>query len=53
MREKDAYLLEHSINVSILISIFAKHLGIKKSIIKELATGALTVLVKSEYLMRF
>lgn len=41
MREKDAYLLEHSINVSILISIFAKHLGIEKSIIQELATGAL------------
>ncbi|EWH06389.1 phosphodiesterase [Pseudoalteromonas lipolytica SCSIO 04301] len=41
MREKDAYLLEHSINVSILISIFAKHLGIDKSIIQEIATGAL------------
>lgn len=41
MREKDAYLLEHSINVSILMSIFAKHLGIEKSIIEELATGAL------------
>lgn len=41
MREKDAYLLEHSINVSILMSIFAKHLGIEKHIIQELATGAL------------
>ncbi|MCK8127515.1 HD-GYP domain-containing protein [Pseudoalteromonas sp. 2CM39R] len=41
MREKDAYLLEHSINVSILMSIFAKHLGIEKAIIEELATGAL------------
>ena len=28
MRQKDAYLLEHSINVSILMSIFAKHLNI-------------------------
>jgi putative nucleotidyltransferase with HDIG domain len=41
MREKDAYLLEHSINVSILISIFAKHLGIDRDIIQEVATGAL------------
>lgn len=41
MREKDTYLLEHSINVSILISIFAKHLGFDKALIEELATGAL------------
>jgi len=41
MRQKDAYLLEHSINVSILMGIFAKHLGIDKEIIVELTTGAL------------
>ncbi|CAI87321.1 HD-GYP domain-containing protein [Pseudoalteromonas translucida] len=41
MRQKDAYLLEHSINVSILISIFAKHLNIDKDIIEQLTTGAL------------
>ena len=41
MRQKDAYLLEHSINVSILMSIFAKHLGIEKDIIEQLTTGAL------------
>jgi putative nucleotidyltransferase with HDIG domain len=41
MRQKDAYLLEHSINVSILMSIFAKHLNIEKDIIEELTTGAL------------
>ncbi|MEL0640566.1 HD-GYP domain-containing protein [Pseudoalteromonas aliena] len=41
MRQKDAYLLEHSINVSILMSIFAKHLGIEKNIIEQLTTGAL------------
>ncbi|WP_166420870.1 HD-GYP domain-containing protein [Pseudoalteromonas sp. Z1A8] len=41
MRQKDAYLLEHSINVSILMGIFAKHLGIEKDIIVELTTGAL------------
>ncbi len=41
MREKDTYLLEHSINVSILISIFAKHLNFERNLIEELATGAL------------
>lgn len=41
IREKDAYLLEHSLNVSILISIFAKHLELERNIIEELATGAL------------
>lgn len=41
IREKDAYLLEHSVNVSVLMTIFAKHLGLDKSIIHELACGAL------------
>ncbi|MBQ4847396.1 HD-GYP domain-containing protein [Pseudoalteromonas sp. MMG005] len=41
IREKDTYLLEHSINVSILISIFAKHMGIERPIIEQMATGAL------------
>ncbi|MBB1346470.1 HD-GYP domain-containing protein [Pseudoalteromonas sp. SG45-2] len=41
MRQKDAYLLEHSINVSILMGIFAKHLNIEKDTIVELTTGAL------------
>lgn len=41
MRAKDAYLLEHSINVSILMSIFAKHLKLPREVIHELATGAL------------
>jgi len=41
IREKDAYLLEHSINVSVLMTIFAKHLHIDREIIHELATGAL------------
>ena len=41
LRQKDAYLLEHSINVSILMSIFAKHLNIEKDIIQQLTTGAL------------
>jgi putative nucleotidyltransferase with HDIG domain len=41
IREKDAYLLEHSVNVSILITILAKHMRLDKDIIHQLATGAL------------
>ena len=41
IREKDAYLLEHSINVSVLMTIFAKHLHLNRDIIHQLATGAL------------
>lgn len=41
IREKDAYLLEHSVNVSILMTIFAKHLGYDRETIHVLATGAL------------
>ncbi|TMP81495.1 phosphodiesterase [Pseudoalteromonas phenolica] len=41
IKQKDAYLLEHSINVATLITIFAKHLRLDREIIEELATGAL------------
>lgn len=41
MREKDAYLMEHSVNVSIIMTIFARHLGIERDVIHDLATGAL------------
>lgn len=41
MREKDAYLLEHSINVSILMTIFARYLGFDETTIHELSAGAL------------
>ncbi|QDO84456.1 HD-GYP domain-containing protein [Shewanella psychropiezotolerans] len=40
LRIKDEYLVEHSLNVSILMTIFAKHLGFDKSTIEELALGA-------------
>ncbi|TQV84491.1 HD-GYP domain-containing protein [Aliikangiella coralliicola] len=40
IRCKDEYLLEHSVSVSILISIFGKFLKLKKSLINELAVGA-------------
>ncbi|WP_337843440.1 HD-GYP domain-containing protein [Rheinheimera sp.] len=41
IRDKDAYLLEHSVNVSILMTIFAKQLGFEQELIQQLATGAL------------
>ncbi len=41
IREKDKYLLEHSVNVGILMSIFSTYLGFDKPTVKELTTGAL------------
>ena len=41
IREKDQYLLQHSINVGILMGIFARYLGYKKSELHEMVTGAL------------
>lgn len=41
IREKDAYLLEHSVNVSILMTILAKHMRLDRELIHDLATGAL------------
>ncbi|NQD38814.1 HD-GYP domain-containing protein [Permianibacter sp. IMCC34836] len=41
IREKDAYLLEHSVNVSILMTVLARQLKLEESVIHELATGAL------------
>lgn len=41
IRDKDKYLLEHSVNVGILMSIFSTHLGYDKVTVKELTTGAL------------
>ncbi|WP_448548410.1 HD-GYP domain-containing protein [Thalassotalea fusca] len=40
LRMKDEYLIEHSLNVSILTTIFAKHLGEKREVIEQLALGA-------------
>ena len=40
LRNKGTYLIEHSLNCSILMTIFAKHLGLKYNIIQELALGA-------------
>ncbi len=40
IRNKDEYLLEHSVSVSVLMTIFARFLKIDKSIIQELSLGA-------------
>jgi HD-GYP domain-containing protein (c-di-GMP phosphodiesterase class II) len=40
IREKDEYLLEHSVAVSVYITIFSHHLGLKRSIIEQLSIGA-------------
>jgi putative nucleotidyltransferase with HDIG domain len=40
LRIKDEYLVEHSLNVSILMTILAKHLGFERHIIEQLALGA-------------
>ncbi len=40
IREKGAYLFEHSVNVSVIISVFAKYLKMDRAVICELATGA-------------
>lgn len=41
IREKDKYLLEHSVNVGILMGIFSRHLGYKPNEVHQLVTGAL------------
>ncbi|GLX77889.1 phosphodiesterase [Thalassotalea insulae] len=40
LRNKDEYLLEHSVSVSILMTIFSRFLKIDKTIIQQLAIGA-------------
>ena len=41
IREKDRYLMEHSVNVSILMGIFSRHLGYTGNTLHQLITGAL------------
>lgn len=40
IRAKDEYLLEHSVAVSVYITIFARHLKISKKIVQHLSIGA-------------
>ncbi|WP_370979316.1 HD-GYP domain-containing protein [Agaribacterium sp. ZY112] len=41
IREKDQYLLEHSINVGILMGVFCRYLGYERNDLHQLVTGAL------------
>ncbi|MGR5239024.1 HD-GYP domain-containing protein [Vibrio alfacsensis] len=41
LRNKDSYLLEHSVNVACLLISFGKYLGLTKAIMKELAIGGI------------
>ena len=40
IQSKDCYLYEHSLNVAILMSVFAKQLGFEQRLIKEITIGA-------------
>ncbi|QYJ88145.1 HD-GYP domain-containing protein [Shewanella mesophila] len=41
LRSKDAYLLEHSINVAFLLVTFGKYLSLKRDVLKHLAVGGI------------
>lgn len=40
IRDKDEYLLEHSVAVTVYMTIFARHLNISKKIVQHLSIGA-------------
>lgn len=41
IRNKDSYLMEHSVNVAVLMSILGKHLQLEKQYLHQCVTGAL------------
>ena len=41
IRAKDAYLMEHSMNVAILLANFGRYLGLERNVLKELTLGGL------------
>ncbi len=41
IRDKDSYLMEHSVNVAVLMSILGKHLQLERSYLHQCVTGAL------------
>lgn len=41
LRSKDAYLLEHSVNVAFLLVTFGKYLKLDKAILKQMAVGGI------------
>jgi putative nucleotidyltransferase with HDIG domain len=41
IREKDSYLMEHSVNLSVLMSIFGKSMQLDRSLLQQTISGAL------------
>jgi len=41
IREKDSYLMEHSVNLSVLMSIFGKSMSLDRQTLQHIITGAL------------
>ena len=41
LRTKDAYLLEHSVNVAFLLVTFGKHLNLDKELLRQMAIGGI------------
>lgn len=41
IRDKDSYLMEHSVNVAVLMSILGKHLQLERTYLHQCVTGAL------------
>ncbi|TAN49902.1 MAG: HD-GYP domain-containing protein [Methylococcaceae bacterium] len=41
IRSKDNYLMEHSVNVSVIVTLFARHIGYDQAAVHQIATGAL------------
>ena len=57
MRTKDSYLLEHSVNLSVLMTSFGKHIGLSQEILQQASVGALLhdigkILVPDEILLK-
>ena len=41
IRDKDSYLMEHSVNVAVLMSVLGKHLKLERTYLHQCVTGAL------------
>ncbi|MDF0534624.1 HD-GYP domain-containing protein [Shewanella yunxiaonensis] len=41
LRTKDAYLLEHSVNVAVLLVTFGRYLGLERDMLRQLAVGGI------------
>ncbi len=41
IREKDSYLMEHSVNLAVLMSVFGKSLGLDRKTMQQVAVGAM------------